>query len=110
MNEERRKHPRVVLSQLIEMSLMHEHYVQAETVNVSEGGLLCRSNSPVEPLTTVYLMLSIPTEGGDYMLKTEGAVMHLRKEGEAYTFGIAFSALNDKDRETLRGYTASRDA
>jgi c-di-GMP-binding flagellar brake protein YcgR len=106
--EEKRRYSRVVLTQLIEVSLMHEKYIPAETVDISERGMLCRSNEPVEPLTPVFLMLRIPADEGEYKLKTDGIVMHSRKEGDACFFGIAFSSLSEKDKEAIRAYTASR--
>jgi len=110
MREEKRRYSRVVLTQLIEVSLMHEKFVPAETVDISECGILCRSSQPVEPLTPVFLMLRIPTDQGEYQLQTEGIVMHSRKEGDACFFGIAFSSLSERDKEVLRAYTASQNA
>ena len=107
MDKERRAHQRCRVSQLIELSYMKERFLQAESVNISEGGILCRSESAVEPLTRVFLMLQIPRGGEDYVMKAEGVVMHTDKQGDSWLFGIAFDNLSDADREAIHVYLTS---
>ena len=101
---ERREHRRCSLTQLLDVTLMRERDIEASAMELSEGGLLCKSSAPVDLLSAVYLMLRIPTAGPDYMLKTEGVVMHQRREGEDWVFGIAFGPLTARDKEALRSY------
>jgi len=101
---ERREHRRCSLTQLLDVTLMREHDIEASAIELSEGGLLCKSGAPVDLLSAVYLMLRIPTAGADYMLKTEGVVMHQRREGEDWVFGISFGPLTSADKEALRYY------
>ena len=106
MNE-RREHRRCVLTQMLDVTVMREHDIEASAVDLSEGGVLCTSKSPVEPLSPVYLMLRIPTDGPDYLLKAEGVVMHQRHVGEDWLFGVAFGTLTSRDKEVLRSYLDS---
>jgi hypothetical protein len=92
---------------MIELTYMKERFLQAEAVNISEGGILCRSDAAVEPLTRVYLMLHIPRGGEDYVMKAEGVVMHADKKDDSWLFGIAFDNLTGADREAIRGYLAT---
>lgn len=87
--------------------MMKEADVPAETLDISEGGMLCRATRPVEPLTSVYIMVEIPTEQGPYELKTDGVVMHARMEGDACFFGVTFISLSESDRQVLLAYAAS---
>ncbi len=101
---ERREHQRCHLTQLLDVTLMREQDVSASAIELSEGGVLCRSDSPVELLSRMYLMLRIPTSGPEYMLKTEGVVMHQRRDGDSWVFGIAFGDLTKADHEALTSY------
>jgi len=103
---ERREHRRCSITQLLDVTLMRERDIHAVAIDLSEGGVLCRSSAPVDLLSPVYLMLRIPTEGDDYILKSEGVVMHEKQDGDSWTFGIAFGQLSDADRDVLRSYLA----
>jgi len=86
---------------------MREKNISAESVNISEGGILCRSDEPVEPLTSVFLMLSIPGETGDYLMKIEGMVMHSAQREGSWLFGVAFNQLSQEDRHAIAEYLAN---
>ncbi len=103
---ERREHRRCALTQLLDVTLMRERDIDASAIELGEGGLLCKSRSPVDLLASVYLMLRIPTNGPDYMLKTEGVVMHQRQEDDSWVFGISFGPLTDTDKQVLRAHLA----
>ena len=103
---EKREHRRCSITQLLDVTLMKERDIHAAAVDLSEGGVLCRGSSPVDLQSPVYLMLRIPTEGEDYILKTEGVVMHEAKDGDSWTFGVAFGPLSDADKEAVRSYLA----
>jgi len=106
MNE-RREFRRCTLTQLLDMTLMRERDIGAAAIELSEGGVLCRSDAPVDLLSPVFLMLKVPTLGSDYILKTEGVVMHIRREGESWVFGIAFGTLTETDHQVLHAYLES---
>jgi hypothetical protein len=104
METERRGQKRCTISQLIDMTLMRERDLQAETVNISEGGVLCKSPSWVEPLTPVYMMFKIPSTNGERTIKVEGTVMHTKQVGEECIFGIAFGRMTGSDEKALRSF------
>jgi len=83
---------------------MRERDLQAETINISEGGALCKSASPVEPLTPVFMMFKIPSPQGERTIKVEGTVMHAKKVGEDCVFGIAFGRMTGSDEKALRAF------
>ncbi len=110
MGKDRRQHERFTIRQMIDITFPRENYLQAEGLNLSEGGMMCRTTYPVEPLTRVFLMLSLPTGaagGEEYLLKTEANVVYVRQEADEYVFGVAFAGLSRQDSEALRGFLDS---
>ena len=109
MSDDRRQSRRFALRQIIDVTFPRETMFQAEGLNLSEGGMMCRTSHPVEPLARVYLMLSLSTASGSYMLKTEGCIVHVEQKGDQYLFGMAFEHLEGQDLEALRAYLGSLD-
>jgi c-di-GMP-binding flagellar brake protein YcgR len=107
MSDERRRHERFAIRQMLEISFAREVFFQAEGLNISEGGMMCRTDYPVEPLTKVYLIVSIPGKTGEHLLKTEGTVIHTRKEAGEYVFGVTFNDLGEQDIQALQAYLQS---
>jgi c-di-GMP-binding flagellar brake protein YcgR len=107
MDIERRRFTRYQISQSIKLSMGHESFFEAEGVDISAGGLRCNSTYALEPLTRIYLMLRIPTDAGEYALKTEASIVHVRKITEGYEYGIQFDPLPQEDRDALNGYIAA---
>ena len=102
MSKEKRKHRRFNISQIIELDFMKEKYFEANGLNISEGGILCSSTYPVEPLARVFLMINIPLPDKEFTLKTEGIVMHSKKERNKYIFGISFTDLAQEEKKILK--------
>ncbi len=107
MTDDRRQSKRFSIRQIIDLTFPREAFFQAEGLNLSEGGMMCKSSYPVEPLMRVYLMLSLARGDGSYLLKTEGSVVHVEKKAGAYLFGVAFEHLEPQDLEALRAYLKS---
>jgi c-di-GMP-binding flagellar brake protein YcgR len=108
MNEERRQYPRYRIDQLIELSFGRETFLNAEGMNMSEGGLLCVTDSYVEPYSSVFLMLGIPVnEDAEeyYEVKCEGIVLRCNQQnGSGYYVGIRFTDIMDFDREKIQKF------
>ncbi len=107
MPQDKRRHPRFTISQFISVSFDRESFVQVSAEDISQGGMRCRTAVPIDPLTRVFLMVTIPTITGDYILKVEGVVVHSRKDGPDYALGVQFVDLMDSDKEALQEYLSS---
>jgi hypothetical protein len=81
-------------------------------VNISVGGLLCRTEEPVDPLTRMKMHLSLPDgRGEERQLELEGTVLHYRSEPRGvYSLGIHFDGVDAVQREIIGGYIARLNA
>lgn len=107
MGVENRKHKRFSIEQFVEFSFMHETFINAEGVNISEGGMLCKTSYPIEPLDKAYIMLKIPLKDKEYVIKINGVIAHYQKADNSYLFGVEFTDLEDFDRKILKEYINS---
>lgn len=115
--ENRRQTKRVPFSAPIEQLLKHrsdypnlgasDEFIAAKALNLSPGGMACESSSPIEPLSHVFLIFSIPTEEGERHIRCEGYVAHSRYEGKRCVFGIKFLDLYGEDRAALEAFIAT---
>ena len=99
---ERRKHPRFLLEQVVELGYGKETFIQAQGVNCSPVGILCHTLQPVEPYTQVSLIFKVPAEKRGRTIKAQGVVMRCVLSQGVYYLGIEFENLSDKDREFLK--------
>jgi hypothetical protein len=102
--KEKRDFVRFQIHQMIRLSYGKEEYLQGEGLNLSEGGLLCRTEHPVEPYSKVFLMMALPETGGTKQINCEGIVVRSEKGASGYENGIAFSELKSEDRRALERY------
>jgi c-di-GMP-binding flagellar brake protein YcgR len=107
MGMERRQYTRYQISQGIKLSMGHESFFEAESIDISAGGLRCHSAYAMEPLTRVYLMLRLPTAAGERTLQTEASIVHVHRADDAYEYGIQFDPLPQEDRDALNAFLAS---
>jgi hypothetical protein len=99
--EERRGSPRYKISQLIGYFPGREEYLWAEGLDISRGGLSCRSKAPVDPLTNVFVMVSVPGEAGEHLVRCEGYVTNSLMDGEYCRFGIKIEHVSPEDKPYL---------
>jgi len=104
---ERRRFSRVVLHQAIALSFDREKYLEAQCVDLSEGGIRCLSVGPVEPLTRIYLMVGIPEGEKIRQIRTEGSVVWVERKDDKFEFGVAFDQLPEADAAALRAFIAT---
>jgi len=104
---ERRKSKRCSILQFMDVTLLKEEELLVEAVNIGEGGMLCRSKTPIQPLSPVYLMVRLPGVSDDYILKVEGSVMHVKESSEGWVFGVAFGPMTPEDRQALTAFLSS---
>ncbi len=78
-------------------------------VNVSEGGMMFRSERGYEKGQKVLLTFALPgTEDGDAVIRTDAMVIHSQKLETSQFFGVQFSGIDLAERERLRQYVISR--
>lgn len=110
VDTERRKSPRFKISQMIGYFPNREEYLWAEGIDISRGGISCISKSPIDPLTNLYLMLSIPSSEGECLIRCEGYAAHSRmKDGQCH-FGVRITRIEDEDRERLDAFITAMES
>jgi len=106
--QDKRKDERFSISQIFEIEFMKEKVFSARGLNISKGGLLCETEYPIEPMARVFLVFHLPRSRSRRALRTEGTVIHVRKKGEMYEFGVTFGDITDEDREAIFTYLKKR--
>lgn len=104
MAQDKRRFPRFKISQMVDIAFPRETFFHAEGVNISEGGMLCKTNYDIEPLSQVFFMVNVEHAGGSRMVKTRGTVIHTRKDGDEIVFGVSFDEIDEADRAALQAY------
>ena len=108
--QERRKHVRIEIDQMVEMRFGHEHFLRAEGVDVSEKGLLCVSADPVDPQTRIFVMFRLPIRHEDYEVQCEGIVIRSEKHDENYAVAVQFTNLKAADQKAIEAFTRNHVA
>ncbi len=103
MKNENRKHKRFDIPQIFKIEFMKEEAFAARGINISEGGLLCETEYPIDQLSRVFMVFVLPDRGQE-ILRNEGSVLRVSKKGDKYEFAVAFGDMTDDDREELRKY------
>ena len=93
--------------------------IQAQTLNMSEGGAYCTINYFISPMTKMMVTLILPLHkrNGDVYdetIKCEAVVVHINPEKESkktknYEVGLWFSDLKNSDKKTIKLYLANSD-
>ncbi len=104
MSSERRTNPRFAIKQLVDLSTDGERFVKVTGTDLSEGGLACTSSMPLDPLSQVYIMLDLETEGQSKIYHLEGYVAHVRKVDDTYYAGISFDLIPPEAQEALDAF------
>ena len=75
MNNDKRRRERSAIDQEIELSTSEGQLVKARGINMSEGGLLCRSDEAIPQGTFVRFNLSLPSGEKSISVECEGCVL-----------------------------------
>jgi hypothetical protein len=106
MNE-KREAPRFKITQLIGYYPNREEYLWAEGIDISLGGISCRSIEPVDTLTNVFMMVTVRGPEGDRLVRIEGFVAHSEMVDGSCRFGVRIERIFDEDRPHLEAYLAT---
>ena len=101
---EKRAETRFRINQLIGYFPNREEYLWAEGLNLSEGGMQCSSKEALEPMTNVFLMIGVPSDEGERLVRCEGHVTWSHMDGERCIFGIRFDHIAEEDEGYFRAY------
>ncbi|MGR3319780.1 MAG: PilZ domain-containing protein [Candidatus Anammoxibacter sp.] len=111
---EKRQYPRYQPGVPIKMGGAELDSVFTQTVNISEGGALCKVTCFVSPMTRMMITMVVPLhkKNGslkDEVFKCEAIVVYTipgkEKEGiDHYEIGLLFASLKDKDRKKIQLY------
>ena len=99
MSAENRKHPRFEINQLVELDFEKETFIRADGANLSEGGVLCRTEEPCELHSTVFMMMTLSLKGNDRIIKCEGIVVRSEKKGKEWEVGISITSMDGASRK-----------
>jgi len=103
---ERRRFARVELHKVVALSSDGEKYLEAQCIDLGEGGIGCISSQPVEQSTRIYLIVGIPEGEKVREIQTEGGVVWVERKDDKYEFGVAFDQLSEADASTLRSFVS----
>jgi len=95
---ERRREPRYTIKQMVAVSYAHEEFIAAHGLDLSSGGISCRTTSPLDVGQEIFLLLGL---GKDETMSCGGVVLHVAPEGSGYKAGIQFVNLSAEDRARL---------
>lgn len=105
--EEKRESPRFSINQMIGYYPNREEYLWAEGINISMGGISCRSKEPIDTMTNVFVMVRVQAPEGERLVRIEGYVAHAEMVEGFCRFGISVTRIFDEDRPYLESYLAS---
>lgn len=97
MAKEKRKHPRIQIDQMIEISFGRETFMHGQGINISKSGILCRCEQPVDHNSTIFFMINIGSDEEPKHVTCEGMVVRCDEQDEGYDIGIAFSHIDDEE-------------
>lgn len=103
--DERRINNRFKLHQMVEINYLNEEiFVNAETVNISIGGIHCKLKSKIDFVSELFLMFEIPNDEDKYIIKCYGDVQWQKEEDDGFHAGIKFLDMFKADQEVLSKY------
>ena len=100
MRTERRKKPRFLIRQMIELSMGRENFIPAEGVNISEEGMLCRTGESLDLYSRVSLQMSLLGKK-EFSFACEGVVVRCKKNRSAYDTAVEFADLSDSEKKKI---------
>lgn len=106
MRDERRNARRFTIDQMVELDFGRESVVHASGINLSTSGLLCKSDSYLNPDTEVSLVLTVPSETGEHTISCDGVVVRADRGKGRHLTAIRFLSLADKDVGALDAFLA----
>jgi len=108
MTDEKRQHPRFEINQLVELDMGRETFVHADAVNLSAGGILCKTDEQVDPYTKLFLMMTLNLQNRERIIKCEGLVVRSEKAGDQWDTGISITSMDEASRKIFEEFIGHR--
>lgn len=91
LENDKRRHERMDTNQALELSTSDGVVVAAKGVNISESGLLCRTDKSISPGAFVMFKLSISSGESSMAIPCEGLVLKCEEKNGKYDVVIDFT-------------------
>jgi len=91
MSNDNRKRERIAIDQVIELSTSEGQCIKAQGINMSEGGILCKSDIEIPQGTFVKFNFLFPSEGKAMSVECEGFVLRCVKVDGKYDVVVDFT-------------------
>ncbi|MEC8051106.1 MAG: adenylate/guanylate cyclase domain-containing protein [Myxococcota bacterium] len=104
-NRDLRATPRVDLTISVSYQIDGQQHDE-ESVNISEGGMFLRTETPPPIGTLLYLNARIPSERGILPVTISGQVVRHNSPGEASGIGIRFLSIVAEEESTIRWFAS----
>ena len=108
MASDKRRASRFRIDQMIEMSFGREESLRCRGIDLSESGILCRTDSAMEPGTRVFLLLSLSEGGDEEPISCEAAVARCTPADSGFDVGLSFVDVPTGIGNRLRKYLVRR--
>jgi len=101
---DKRVHERFEISQIVEIKVISEEFIQAEGIDLSAGGMKAKTTCHIAPLTKLFLMLNVPCHNKVYSIRTEAYVVYSERKKNITHFGINFVDMDEEDKKIIKDY------
>lgn len=91
IDNDNRKRERFPINQEIELSTSEGQELKTQGINMSEGGLLCKSNEEIPQGTFVKFKLSVPSGENTICMDCEGFILRCVEVDGKYDIVISFN-------------------
>ena len=91
MGEEKRKRERFPLTQDVALTTSDGTVINSSGVNISEGGILCRTEKEIKTGTPVTFNITIPIGKRDVTVNCEGVILRCIKNNDRFDVAIVLT-------------------
>lgn len=91
---DKRKHPRFVINQFVEIDMGRETFINAKGLNLSEGGIMCETDEPCDMYSQIFMMMTLSFGDKERIIKFEGIVVRCDKKGAGWDLGISITSMD----------------
>lgn len=98
---EKRRHPRFLAEQVIEMSYNREQFLRVKEIDISAGGVMLATEDPVEIGNSVYLILSLKVQGKEQRIEANGLIIHTHEKNGLNYFGVQFAPFAEAESKKI---------
>lgn len=109
MEQDRRKAPRFLIEQMIQLGEGWEEYFWAKGIDFSRLGLRCISSKILEPLDRIFGMISLELDDKKFKIRFEGYVARSKPLDDGCELGVSFTDFDSEDASVLDRFFSSSE-